>query len=132
MVALAFGEDQGGSSAPRPVGLFFLIASVGVDSMQGVVDDYRKLAGVKTISQEVYPQAELSEDPRLICVAYQVRNVFRKVGLLNVEGYYNSLVLSIDKAIDEGFISPTARKMIVSAPNAKQVPRDLQVSEHRS
>ncbi|GJU81387.1 hypothetical protein Tco_1283752 [Tanacetum coccineum] len=31
MVALAFGEDQGGSSAPRPIGLFFPIASVGGD-----------------------------------------------------------------------------------------------------
>nr|GEW64745.1 RNA-directed DNA polymerase, eukaryota, reverse transcriptase zinc-binding domain protein [Tanacetum cinerariifolium] len=29
MVASAFGEDQGGSSALRPIGLFFLIASVG-------------------------------------------------------------------------------------------------------
>nr|GEW25164.1 hypothetical protein [Tanacetum cinerariifolium] len=30
MVALAFGEDQGGSSVPRPIGLFFQIGSVGV------------------------------------------------------------------------------------------------------
>ncbi|GJR13540.1 hypothetical protein Tco_0796192, partial [Tanacetum coccineum] len=28
-----------------------------VDSMQGVIDDYRKLASVKTIAQEGYPQA---------------------------------------------------------------------------
>ncbi|GKC96257.1 hypothetical protein Tco_1161699, partial [Tanacetum coccineum] len=42
-----------------------------VDYMQGVVGDYRKLAGVKTIAQEGYPQAELSEDPRLKCVAYK-------------------------------------------------------------
>ncbi|GJV36021.1 hypothetical protein Tco_1408498 [Tanacetum coccineum] len=61
MVASAFGEDEGVRSVPRPIRLFYLIASV--DSMQGVVDDYRKLAGVKTIAQEGYPQAELSEDP---------------------------------------------------------------------
>lgn len=50
-----------------------------------------------------------------------------KVGLLNVEGYYNSLLSFVDKAVDEGFISPTARRIIVSAPTAKQLVRLLEV-----
>ena len=29
-------------------------------------------------------------------------------------GFYNSLLSFIDKAVDEGFISPTARRIIVS------------------
>ncbi|XP_078448322.1 cytokinin riboside 5'-monophosphate phosphoribohydrolase LOG7-like isoform X2 [Wolffia australiana] len=33
----------------------------------------------------------------------------KPVGLLNVDGYYNSLLSFIDKAVDEGFITPTAR-----------------------
>lgn len=51
-----------------------------------------------------------------------------QVGLLNVEGYYNSLLSFIDKAVDEGFISPTARRIIVSAPTAGQLVRQLEVS----
>ncbi|GMJ13946.1 LONELY GUY 7 [Hibiscus trionum] len=56
----------------------------------------------------------------------------KPVGLLNVDGYYNSLLCFIDKAVDEGFISPTARRIIVSAPTAKQLVRQLEeyVPEH--
>ena len=50
-----------------------------------------------------------------------------QVGLLNVDGYYNSLLSFIDKAVDEGFISPTARRIIVSAPTAKELVRELEV-----
>ncbi|KAJ6749976.1 hypothetical protein OIU85_000587, partial [Salix viminalis] len=48
------------------------------------------------------------------------------VGLLNVDGFYNSLLSFIDKAVDEGFISPTARRIIVSAPTATQLVRQLE------
>ncbi|CAI9105051.1 OLC1v1003896C3 [Oldenlandia corymbosa var. corymbosa] len=44
-----------------------------------------------------------------------------QVGLLNVDGYYNSLLGFIDKAVEEGFISPSARHIIVSAPTAKDL-----------
>ncbi|EYU18134.1 hypothetical protein ABFS82_10G063000 [Erythranthe guttata] len=50
----------------------------------------------------------------------------KPVGLLNVEGYYNSLLSFLDKAVDEGFISPTSRRIIVSAPSAKQLVRELE------
>lgn len=50
-----------------------------------------------------------------------------KVGLLNVEGYYNSLLSFIDNAVEEGFISPTARHIIVSAPSAKDLVKKLEV-----
>ncbi|KAK3025796.1 hypothetical protein RJ639_041469 [Escallonia herrerae] len=50
----------------------------------------------------------------------------KPVGLLNVEGYYDSLLSFIDKAVDEGFISPTARRIILSAPTAKQLVRELE------
>ncbi|KAF3790555.1 putative cytokinin riboside 5'-monophosphate phosphoribohydrolase [Nymphaea thermarum] len=48
------------------------------------------------------------------------------VGLLNVDGYYNSLLSFIDKAVDEGFISQSARHIIVSAPTAKELVRKLE------
>ncbi|XP_022144579.1 cytokinin riboside 5'-monophosphate phosphoribohydrolase LOG7 [Momordica charantia] len=50
----------------------------------------------------------------------------KPVGLLNVDGYYNSLLCFIDKAVDEGFVSPTARRIIVSAPTAKLLVRQLE------
>lgn len=46
---------------------------------------------------------------------------------MNVDGYYNSLLSFIDKAVDEGFVSPNARRIIVSAPTAKQLVRELEV-----
>lgn len=45
---------------------------------------------------------------------------------MNVEGYYNSLLSFLDKAVDEGFISPVARRIIVSAPSAKLLVRQLE------
>ncbi|KAG2698403.1 hypothetical protein I3843_07G149600 [Carya illinoinensis] len=45
----------------------------------------------------------------------------KPVGLLNVDGYYNSLLSFIDKAVDEGFITPAARSIIVSAQTAQEL-----------
>nr|VDD15275.1 unnamed protein product [Brassica oleracea] len=50
----------------------------------------------------------------------------KPVGLLNVDGYYNSLLSFIDKAVEEGFISPTAREIIVSEPTAKELVKKLE------
>ncbi|XP_039116743.1 cytokinin riboside 5'-monophosphate phosphoribohydrolase LOG1 isoform X1 [Dioscorea cayenensis subsp. rotundata] len=49
-----------------------------------------------------------------------------QVGLLNVDGYYNSLLSFIDKAVEEGFISPSARHIIVSAPTAMDLVKKLE------
>uniref|UniRef100_A0A6N2NJR4 Cytokinin riboside 5'-monophosphate phosphoribohydrolase n=1 Tax=Salix viminalis TaxID=40686 RepID=A0A6N2NJR4_SALVM len=51
---------------------------------------------------------------------------FCNVGLLNVDGYYNSLLSFIDKAVEEGFISPSARNIIVSAPTANELVKKLE------
>ncbi|CAI0452981.1 unnamed protein product [Linum tenue] len=50
----------------------------------------------------------------------------KPVGLLNVDGYYNSLLSFIDKAVEEGFIIPSARHIIVSAPNAKDLVKKME------
>ncbi|KAA0047258.1 cytokinin riboside 5'-monophosphate phosphoribohydrolase LOG3 [Cucumis melo var. makuwa] len=50
----------------------------------------------------------------------------KPVGLLNVDGYYNSLLSFIDKAVEEGFISPSAREIILSAPTAKELMMKLE------
>ncbi|KAG8073099.1 hypothetical protein GUJ93_ZPchr0006g43884 [Zizania palustris] len=50
----------------------------------------------------------------------------KPVGLLNVDGYYNSLLTFIDQAVEEGFISPSARRIIVSAPTALELMEELE------
>lgn len=50
-----------------------------------------------------------------------------QVGLLNVDGFYNSLLSFIDMAVEEGFISQAARHIIISAHSAKELMRKLEV-----
>ncbi|KAM3359049.1 cytokinin riboside 5'-monophosphate phosphoribohydrolase LOG3-like [Capsicum galapagoense] len=50
----------------------------------------------------------------------------KPIGLLNVDGYYNSLLSFIDKAVKEGFISPNARQIIVSAPTSTEFVEKLE------
>lgn len=50
----------------------------------------------------------------------------KPVGLLNVDGYYNALLSFIDKAVEEGFIKPTARHIIVLAPTPKELLNKLE------
>ncbi|ERN15347.1 hypothetical protein AMTR_s00036p00139830 [Amborella trichopoda] len=45
----------------------------------------------------------------------------KPVGLLNVDGYYDTLLALFDKGVQEGFIQPAARHIVVSAPTAKEL-----------
>ncbi|GFP83168.1 cytokinin riboside 5'-monophosphate phosphoribohydrolase log3 [Phtheirospermum japonicum] len=56
----------------------------------------------------------------------QLASMIKPVGLLNVDEYYDSLLSFIDKAVEEGFISPNARHIIVSAPTAKELVKKLE------
>ncbi|CAD5193477.1 unnamed protein product [Musa acuminata subsp. malaccensis] len=58
----------------------------------------------------------------------------KPVGLLNVDGFYNSLLSFIDMAVEEGFISQAARHIIISAHSAKELMRKLEeyVPEYES
>ena len=51
----------------------------------------------------------------------QLGSHHKPVGLLNVEGYYDSLLDFIDRAVDEGFVSPAARRIIVAAPTPAEL-----------
>ncbi|KAK8683605.1 hypothetical protein V6N13_039659 [Hibiscus sabdariffa] len=53
----------------------------------------------------------------------------KPVGLLNVDGYYNSLLSFIDNAVEEGFISPNARHILVSAPTAQALVKSMEEYE---
>ncbi|CAL1370488.1 unnamed protein product [Linum trigynum] len=64
----------------------------------------------------------------------------KPVGLLNVEGYYDSLLSLFDKGVQEGFIKPGARSIVVSAPTAREllekmelyIPSHKHVAPHKS
>ncbi|XP_073109490.1 cytokinin riboside 5'-monophosphate phosphoribohydrolase LOG-like [Elaeis guineensis] len=45
----------------------------------------------------------------------------KPVGLLNVDGFYDSLLSLFDKATDQGFVTQAARNLIISAPSAKEL-----------
>ncbi|KAK6129501.1 hypothetical protein DH2020_036734 [Rehmannia glutinosa] len=45
----------------------------------------------------------------------------KPVGLLNVDGYYDSLLTLFDKGVEEGFIKPSARHIVLSAPTAEEL-----------
>ncbi|CAO2169218.1 unnamed protein product [Urochloa humidicola] len=48
------------------------------------------------------------------------------VGLLNIDGYYNSLLAFIDKAVEEGFISASAHRIFFQAPSAQELMKKLE------
>ncbi|KAL8109842.1 cytokinin riboside 5'-monophosphate phosphoribohydrolase LOG8 [Apium graveolens] len=64
----------------------------------------------------------------------------KPIGLLNVDGYYNSLLALFDTGVEEGFIKPSARDIILSAPSAKEllvqmeqyIPSHVNVAPHES
>ena len=48
--------------------------------------------------------------------------------MLNVDGYYNCLLAFMDLAVEEGFISPSARRIIVHAAAAQELMDKLEVA----
>ncbi|KAL0907032.1 hypothetical protein M5K25_025570 [Dendrobium thyrsiflorum] len=50
----------------------------------------------------------------------------KPVGLLNVDGYYNSLLALFDKGVEEGFIENSAKHIVVSAENAEELMRKME------
>jgi predicted Rossmann-fold nucleotide-binding protein len=53
----------------------------------------------------------------------------KQVGLLNVDGYYNSLLALFDKGVEEGFIENSARQIVVSAETPSELIRKMEVGE---
>ncbi|XP_071705098.1 cytokinin riboside 5'-monophosphate phosphoribohydrolase LOG8-like [Rutidosis leptorrhynchoides] len=51
----------------------------------------------------------------------------KPVGLLNVDGYYNSLLALFDTGVKEGFIKQSARDIVLSASNAKDLLTKMEV-----
>jgi predicted Rossmann-fold nucleotide-binding protein len=52
------------------------------------------------------------------------------VGLLNVDGYYDCLLGLFDKGVEEGFIKPSARDIIISAKTARELLQRMEVLKY--
>lgn len=50
-----------------------------------------------------------------------------QVGLLNVDGYYDSLLHLFDTGVHQGFIEDSARHIVVSAETAAELLRKMEV-----
>lgn len=51
------------------------------------------------------------------------------MGLLNIDGYYNSLLALFDKGVEEGFIENSARQIVVSSETPSELVRKMEVRE---
>ncbi|KAF7836963.1 cytokinin riboside 5'-monophosphate phosphoribohydrolase LOG8-like [Senna tora] len=49
-----------------------------------------------------------------------------QVGILNVDGYYDCLLGLFDKGVEEGFIKPSARNIVISATTAHDLLRKME------
>ncbi|KAK3026372.1 hypothetical protein RJ639_040461 [Escallonia herrerae] len=62
-------------------------------------------------------------------VSWSQLRVHRKpVGLLNIDGYYDCLLRLFDKGVEEGFINPSARDILISAKTPKELIDRMEVT----
>lgn len=54
--------------------------------------------------------------------------LYAQVGLLNVDGYYNSLFALFDSGVEEGFIKPACRHIVLSASTANELLEKMEVN----
>ncbi|OVA07118.1 Cytokinin riboside 5'-monophosphate phosphoribohydrolase LOG [Macleaya cordata] len=108
------------------------LTGVTVGEVRAVSDMHQRKAEMGRLADAfiALPGGYGTLEELLEVITWAQLGIHRKpVGLLNVDGYYNSLLSFIDKAVDEGFISPSARRIIVSAPTAKQLVKELEEYE---
>ncbi|KAJ8485441.1 hypothetical protein OPV22_017926 [Ensete ventricosum] len=53
----------------------------------------------------------------------------KPVGLLNVDGYYDSLLALFDKGVEQGFIEDSARHIVASAESAEELLRKMELPQ---
>ncbi|CAN1274744.1 Cytokinin riboside 5'-monophosphate phosphoribohydrolase LOG3 [Linum perenne] len=106
---------------------FFPSYASGILSLQLTGETVGEVKAVADMHQRKAEMAKRTLEELLEVITWAQLGIHDKpVGLLNVDGYYNSLLSFIDKAVEEGFISPSARYIIVSAPTAKELVKKLE------
>lgn len=100
------------------------ITGVTVGEVKAVADMHQRKAEMARHSDAfiALPGGYGTLEELLEVIAWAQLGIHDKpVGLLNVDGYYNFLLSFIDNAVEEGFVCPGARHIIVSAPTAREL-----------
>ncbi|KAH7650915.1 Cytokinin riboside 5'-monophosphate phosphoribohydrolase LOG protein, partial [Dioscorea alata] len=91
------------------------ITSVTVGEVKPIIDMHHRKAEMGSYA-----------DAFIALPGYGTLEELFEIGLLNVDGYYNSLLSFIDKVLEEGFINLAVRQIIISSSNAKELIENLE------
>ncbi|MCO5557447.1 hypothetical protein L7F22_011012 [Adiantum nelumboides] len=124
------------------VGLMGMISEVvhhgGQKEMEGGIEPVGEVVEVDNMHQRKAEMARLADAfvalpggfgtweevlEQITWVQLGIHN--KPIGLLNVDGYYDSLLSFLDGAVGEGFMTPACRDIIVVASNAHDLMRQL-------
>ncbi|KAG2540814.1 hypothetical protein PVAP13_9NG583428 [Panicum virgatum] len=124
---------------PRGVDLVYGVGGIGLMGLVSVIPRRTLMASpevvVETVGEVVrvagmhQRKAEMARQSDAFVAlpgGYGTLEELLEVGLLNVDGYYDSLLAFIDRAVEEGFVSPGARGIVVQAPTAQHLMAKLE------
>ncbi|KAJ6743408.1 CYTOKININ RIBOSIDE 5'-MONOPHOSPHATE PHOSPHORIBOHYDROLASE LOG4-RELATED [Salix viminalis] len=100
------------------------ISGQTVGEVRTVVDMHERKAAMAKESDAfiALPGGYGTMEELLEMITWSQLGIHKKpVGLLNVDGYYNCLLALFDNGVEQGFIKPGARDIVVSAPSAKEL-----------
>ncbi|KAG6772582.1 hypothetical protein POTOM_023998 [Populus tomentosa] len=100
------------------------ISGQTVGEVRTVVDMHERKAAMAKESDAfiALPGGYGTMEELLEMITWSQLGIHKKpVGLLNVDGYYNCLLALFDNGVEQGFIKPGARDIVVSAPTAKEL-----------
>ncbi|KAG2238355.1 hypothetical protein Bca52824_092386 [Brassica carinata] len=103
---------------------FLIISGETVGDVRVVADMHERKAAMAQEAEAfiALPGGYGTMEELLEIITWSQLGIHKKtVGLLNVDGYYNSLLALFDTGVEEGFIKPGARKIVVSASTAKEL-----------
>lgn len=107
------------------------ISGEGVGEVKTVADMHERKSEMSKHSDAfiALPGGYGTMEELLEMIAWAQLGIHEKpVGLLNVDGYYDSLLALFDKGVEEGFIEAKARHIVVSSDNAEELLRKMEVN----
>ncbi|PHT72209.1 Cytokinin riboside 5'-monophosphate phosphoribohydrolase LOG1 [Capsicum annuum] len=113
-IDLVYGGDS--------IGLMGLVSQLVHDGGMHVIGVIPNTLMPRELTGEIVGEVKLLE-----VISWAQLGMYDKpVELLNVDRYCNSLLSFIDKVMEEGFINPNARQIIVSAPTTTELVEKLE------
>ncbi|KAH8504557.1 hypothetical protein H0E87_011979 [Populus deltoides] len=106
------------------------ISGQTVGEVRTVVDMHERKAAMAKESDAfiALPGGYGTMEELLEMITWSQLGIHKKpVGLLNVDGYYNCLLALFDNGVEQGFIKPGARDIVVSASTAKELMEKMEL-----